>query len=222
MANSMWLELRQLFQALSYDSTVRSVVLSGAGLKAFTTGIDTLVASQGNGPLSQNSSAGASDSARTATVIRRRIAEFQDCITSVEKCEKPVLCVMHGYAFGLAIDLSTCADVRICAQDAKFSVKEVDVGIAADIGTLSRLPKVVGSQSWVKDVCLSARVFDADEALKMGFVTRVFPTKHEAIEAGMKWAVMVASKSPVAVQGTKELLTWSRDHSIQDGQYSSS
>lgn len=97
-----------------------------------------------------------------------------------------------------------------------MSVKEVDIGMAADIGTLSRLPKAVGSFSWVKDVCLSARTFDADEALRVGFVSQVLESKAAAVEAGLRTASLLASKSPVAVQGTKELLNHARDHSVDE------
>jgi delta(3,5)-delta(2,4)-dienoyl-CoA isomerase len=127
-----------------------------------------------------------------------------------------VICVMHGFSFGLAIDISTCADIRICSSDVKFAVKEVDIGLAADIGTLTRLPKIVGNFSWVKDVALSARVFGAEEAYRVGFVSQVHETKEKAIEAGVKMAELLASKSPVAVQGTKELLNHARDHNVAD------
>jgi delta(3,5)-delta(2,4)-dienoyl-CoA isomerase len=123
---------------------------------------------------------------------------------------------MHGYSYGLGIDMSTCADVRICSADTKFAVKEVDIGLAADIGTLTRLPKVVGSFSWVKDVALSARVFGAEEALRVGFVSQVHESKAKAVEAGLAMARLIASKSPVAVQGTKELLNHARDHTVAD------
>jgi len=106
--------------------------------------------------------------------------------------------------------------VRICARNTRFAVKEIDIGIAADLGTLSRLPKLVGSTSWVKDVCLSARDFSADEALSVGFVSRVFESKEAAVEAGLKLAGFIAGKSPVAVQGTKELLNHARDHSVEE------
>lgn len=123
---------------------------------------------------------------------------------------------MHGFSFGLAIDMSTCADIRICAANTKFSVKEVDIGIAADIGTLTRLPKIVGNFSWVKDVCLSARVFGAEEALRVGFVSSVWETKERALEEAFGIAKLLAGKSPIAVQGTKELLNHARDHTIAD------
>lgn len=113
--------------------------------------------------------------------------------------------------------MSCCADIRICSADTKFSVKEVDIGIAADIGTLTRLPKIVGNHSWVKDVALTARVFGAEEALKFGFVSRVLENKAKAVEEGLKIAALLASKSPVAVQGTKEVLNFSREHNTADG-----
>ena len=127
-----------------------------------------------------------------------------------------VICVLHGYAYGLGIDLCVCADIRLCASTTKFAVKEIDLGLAADVGTLSRLPRCVGSSSWVKDVCLTARTFDADEAHRVGFVSGVFETKDGALEEGLRLAGVMSSKSPVAVQGTKELLNHSRDHSVQD------
>jgi delta(3,5)-delta(2,4)-dienoyl-CoA isomerase len=125
-----------------------------------------------------------------------------------------VICVLHGISFGLALDISTCADVRIASADAKMSIKEVDIGLAADIGTLTRMPKVVGSFSWVKEVALSARIFGAEEALRVGFVSQVKESKAKAIEAALDMAALLATKSPVAVQGTKELLNHARDNSI--------
>lgn len=208
---AMWLELRTVFNALSDSPDVRAIVFSGAGDRAFTAGLDVKAASQGLlGPKS-------TDPARVATQLRRHIDEFQDCVSSIERCEKPVIVAMHGIAYGLAIDLSVAADIRLCAKNTAFSVKEVDIGLAADIGTLTRLPKVVGNYGWVKEVALTARVFGAEEALKVGFVSGVYDTKQETVQKAVELAALMASKSPVAVQGTKELLNYSRDHSVKDG-----
>lgn len=212
--SSMWIEMAQIFNHLSEDPSVRAIVLSGAGDKAFTAGLDVKAASQGL--LSDQQDA---DPARKAVNLRRHIAPFQDCITAVERCEKPVVVAMHGFSLGLAIDLSTAADVRVCARDVRFAVKEVDIGLAADIGTLSRLPKVVGNFGWVKEVALTARIFGADEALRVGFVNSVYDSKQAAVQGALQLAGLMASKSPVAVQGTKEILNWSRDHSVQDGMF---
>lgn len=207
--DTMWLELKTIMGALSIDPEVRAVIISGAGDKAFSAGLDVEAANIQN--LSESD-----DVARRAVSIKRYVQQFQDCISSVEKCEKPVICVLHGYSLGLAIDLSTCADIRIASANTKFAVKEVDIGLAADIGTLTRLPKVVGSFSWVKDVCLTARIFGAEEALRVGFVSHVVETKQAALEAALKMAQLIATKSPVAVQGTKELLNHARDHTVAD------
>lgn len=136
-----------------------------------------------------------------------------------------MICLLHGHSLGLAIDLASCADIRICTASTRFSVKEVDIGLAADIGTLTRLPKVVGAQSWVKDVCMSARIWGAEEAQRVGFVSRVTGAgkggmegeKEEALKEGIRMAAVMAEKSPVAVQGTKELLNYCRDRSVEDG-----
>jgi delta(3,5)-delta(2,4)-dienoyl-CoA isomerase len=208
----MWLNLAQIFNKLSSDPLVRAIVLSGAGEKAFTAGLDVKAASEG-----LLSSGTKNDPARKATLLRRHIAEFQDCITAVERCEKPVVVALHGFSLGLAIDLATATDVRVCAKDTRFAVKEVDIGLAADIGTLSRLPKVVGNYGWVKEVALTAREFGAEEALRVGFVNAVYDNRQATIAGAFKMASLIAKKSPVAVQGTKEILNYSRDHSVQDG-----
>lgn len=126
--------------------------------------------------------------------------------------------MIHGYSFGLAIDLASAVDIRVCTADAKMCVKEVDIGIAADVGSLSRLPKVVGNFGWVKDVCLSARVFGAAEAERVGFVSYVEKSKAEALTKATQLAEVLATKSPVAVQGTKDILNHARDHTIADSE----
>lgn len=233
----MWLELPSLFTYLSTDSNTRAIILSGAGSRAFTAGLDVTAASTSS-PISPGyfSSANSQDStvsvtpdsARIATRLRTYILSFQSCISALANCSKPLLCALHGYAYGLAIDIASCADVRICTKDTKFSVKEVDIGLAADIGTLTRLVKVVGSGSWVKDVCLSAREFGGEEAGRVGFCSWVGSGgkdgeregdtgKEEMMAEAFRWASLVSQKSPVAVQGTKEILDFSRDRSVEDG-----
>ncbi|KAG6132121.1 hypothetical protein E4U10_004573 [Claviceps purpurea] len=220
----MWLEFGRVFRQLSLDEDVRAVVVSGAGGRAFTAGLD-VVAAREEGPMSgggddghgnghgNGNGNGGGDPARRAKGWRGHIEEFQGCISEMERCEKPVICVLHAISLGLAIDIACCADIRLAARNTRFAVKEVDIGLAADIGTLARLPKIVGSTSWVKDVCLSARDFTAQEALQMGFVSAVHGDKDKAVEAALEMAARIAEKSPVAVQGTKELLNYGRENS---------
>ncbi|PFH58735.1 hypothetical protein XA68_13295 [Ophiocordyceps unilateralis] len=211
----MWRELGDVFRRLGRDSDVKVVVLSGAGERAFTAGLDVRAAGEA-GILVRKEEKEGGDAARRAWMLRGVIEEFQACVGEVERCEKPVICVMHGIALGLAIDIATCADIRLCAQATRFAVKEVDIGIAADIGTLARLPKTVGSSSWVKDVCLTGRDFSAQEALSVGFVSQVHDDKQAALRAAFALADVLAEKSPVAVQGTKELLNYGAQHSTAE------
>ncbi|RDA93603.1 hypothetical protein CP533_6155 [Ophiocordyceps camponoti-saundersi (nom. inval.)] len=208
----MWREMGEVFGRLGREAEVRAVVLSGAGPRAFSAGLDVGDAA-GEGALAPGEGM---DAARRAWALRRTIEEFQGCVGEIERCEKPVICVLHGISFGLAIDIACCADIRLCSLDTRFSVKEVDIGLAADIGTLARLPKIVGSTTWVKEVCLTGREFSAGEALSFGFVSRVLDDKASAVEAGIALAATLAEKSPVAVQGTKELLNHGREHSTSE------
>ncbi|KAK4963429.1 hypothetical protein LTR10_001058 [Elasticomyces elasticus] len=210
----MWKDIAKIFRELSHDPEVRVVILTAAGDRAFTAGLDVQAATE-NGALAKTDAV--LDGARKAVALRRHILEFQDDITEIEKCEKPVIAVLHGVSYGLAIDMTTCCDIRICSADTRFSVREVDIGLAADIGTLTRLPKANVPMSWVKEVALTARDFGAEEALRVGFVSAVYESKAAALGKALDMAKLLASKSPVAVQTTKQMLNYSRDHTVADG-----
>lgn len=213
----MWVNLGKIFKRLSYDPDVRVVVISGAGDRAFSAGLDVQAAST-NGPLAATAGEDI-DQARKSTALRRHIFEFQDDITSLEKCTKPVIAAMHGVSYGLAIDLSSACDIRYCAKGTRFAVKEVDIGIAADIGTLTRLPKANLPMSFIKEVALTAREFTPEEALQFGYVSAICDSKAALIERSLTTAKLIASKSPIAVQATKDVINFSRDHSVPDGMF---
>ncbi|OXB51870.1 hypothetical protein ASZ78_007018, partial [Callipepla squamata] len=144
----------------------------------------------------------------------------------LEKCPKPVIAAVHGACIGGGVDLVSACDIRYCSQDAWFQVKtdsvspnatqEVDIGLAADVGTLQRLPKIVGSQSLVNELAFTARKMMAPEAQSCGLVSRVFPDKAALLQGALELAAAIAARSPVAVQGTKVNLLYSRDHSVPD------
>ena len=120
-------------------------------------------------------------------------------------------------SLGIAIDISSACDIRICTKDTQFSIKEVDIGLAADTGSLQRLPRIVGNDSWTRELALSGRYFSASEALEKGFVSYVLSTQAMALDRAMHIAKLIAEKSPIAVQGTKTLMDYSRDHTIREG-----
>lgn len=209
MNEPMWQELRAAFQWADSTPAVRVAVLSGAG-RNFCSGID-LAMLMGIAPRIVHR-----DLARSREALRRLILDLQDCLTAVERCRKPVLAAVHGACVGGAIDLVTCCDMRYASADAMFSVREVDVGMAADVGTLQRLPRLV-PDGIARELAYTGRNFGADEAQRIGLVNRVFESP-EALTAGVgELARTIAAKSPLAVRGIKEMLDYGRDHSVTDG-----
>lgn len=208
MSATMWQEIRQAFQWVDTTPEARVAVLQGEG-KLFTAGID-LQMMMGLGPQIQNDCDG-----RTREALRRVILDLQDTLSSLERCRKPVLAAIHGGCIGGGIDLITCADMRYASSDAYFTIKEIDIGMTADVGTLQRLPKLVG-EGIVRELAYTGRRFDAAEAKEMGLVNRVFESR-EALYAGVhEIAATIAAKSPLSIRGTKEMITYARDHSVAD------
>lgn len=158
------------------------------------------------------------DPARRAMVMTAWIQEFQDALTQMERCHKPVVAAIHNVAYGLAVDILSAVDIRFASEDVRFSIREVDAGLAADIGTLQRFPKIVGNDSWVRELAFTGREFDAKEALQFGFISKIVPGGKDGVFAeAIKTATMLAEKSPVALRNTKHLLLHSRDHTVQEG-----
>ncbi|XP_051934022.1 delta(3,5)-Delta(2,4)-dienoyl-CoA isomerase, mitochondrial isoform X2 [Hippocampus zosterae] len=210
MNKAFWSEMVDCFNEISGDPDCRVVVVFAAG-KVFTAGIDLMDMA---GDLLQPNG---DDTARISWNFRKNITKYQDTFSVIERCPKPVVVAIHGACVGGGVDLITACDIRLCTQDAWFQVKEVDIGLAADVGTLQRLPKVIGSRSLVNDLALTARKMYADEALNSGLVSRVFADKEAMMASALDMAGEMAARSPVAVQGTKVNLIYSRDHSVAEG-----
>ncbi|CAG2063703.1 unnamed protein product, partial [Timema podura] len=157
------------------------------------------------------------DIARRSNALRKQIKRYQDSITSLEKCPKPVIAAVHSACIGGALNLITAADIRFCSSDAWFQLKEVEIGMAADVGALQRLPKIIGSDSLVRELSYTARKMLAPEAKECGLVSRVYDNKDSLLEGALNVATDIATKSPVAVQLTKRNLVYSRDHTVEDG-----
>ncbi|EXI68677.1 MAG: putative enoyl-CoA hydratase echA8 [Candidatus Accumulibacter adjunctus] len=206
---AMWQELRIACNWADATPAVRVVVLAGAG-RNFCAGIDlAMLASVGEVVAD-------ADPARSREALRRLILDLQDCLSSVERCRKPVLAAIHGACIGGAIDLVTCCDMRYAAADAYFSVREIDVGMTADVGTLQRLPRLI-ADGVARELAYTGRTVAADEAERIGLVNRVFPSAEELLAGVRGIARAIAGKSPLAIRGTKEMLNYGRDHSVADG-----
>ncbi|CDS82360.1 related to DELTA3,5-DELTA2,4-DIENOYL-COA ISOMERASE PRECURSOR [Sporisorium scitamineum] len=206
-----WRELTEILRTVRDDPSVSAIVVAGEG-RCFTAGLDL------NGQSFSSIIADLPDAARKAFAMRAHLRDFQDAISWFEHVEKPVIAAAHGVAFGLAIDVMSACDVRYATRTTRFSIKEVDAGLAADIGTLQRFPKIVGNDSLARELCYTAREFDAAEAREIGFLSKVVEGgREEVVAAAVKTATRIASKAPVAVRGTKIYLLHSRDHSVEEG-----
>ncbi|MBP3062249.1 enoyl-CoA hydratase [Ectopseudomonas chengduensis] len=208
MNADFWREIIEIFQWVDDNDAVRVVVLSGAG-KHFSSGIDLMLLASVGAQLGK-------DVGRNATALRRKILELQASFNAVDNCRKPVLAAIQGYCIGGAIDLVSACDMRYCTVDAQFSIKEVDMGMAADVGTLQRLPRIIGD-GMMRELAYTGRSIDGHEAVRIGLANRAYEN-HETLLAGvMEIAEQIAAKSPIAVRGTKEMIRYMRDHRVEDG-----
>lgn len=208
MNQAFWREVKECFLDVAVDTDTRVVVISANG-RAFSAGLDLSDLGDGGGK--------DLDVGRKAMRLRQTVLKLQEPFNALEAVPQPVIVVGHGAVVGGGIDFMCACCIRYASKDAMFSIKEVEIGLAADLGTLQRLPKIVGNEGLVRELAYTARKFDAEEAQKMGFVTRVFNSKEEALAGSMELARDLAAKSPLAMVGTKRMITYNRDHSVQDG-----
>ncbi len=207
MNGAMWEELQQCFEWLDQEPSVRAVILAGNG-KHFCAGMDLAVFAE--------TASSAADPARRAEQLRRTILRLQDNLSAIEKCRVPVLAAIHNTCIGGAVDMTCCADMRYATQDAFFSIREIDIGMTADVGTLQRLPKII-PDGVVRELAYTGRDMGAEEARAVGFVNRVFDDRETMMREVTAIARSIANKSPLAVRGSKEMLLYSRDHSVTEG-----
>lgn len=207
--HEMWRELGQVMRWIDATAEVRVAILGGRG-RHFTAGIDLdmlgeLRAGIGNiGP------------ARQQEALFAIIRELQATVSAIEICRKPIIAAIHGACFGGGIDIASACDLRYASADARFSVKEIDLAVVADLGTLQRLPRIVGegvAREWI----FTAREFDAEEAAHSGFLSGVAPDLTHLQAKVSEIARSIAAKSPLAVRGLKAALNYSRDHSVTEG-----
>jgi enoyl-CoA hydratase/carnithine racemase len=205
MTMEFFQEIRRLFEELDADPDVRVIVIRAEG-KSFTAGLDLVSAQSllGDG------------SAVYSEWLRRKILELQASMTAIEKCRKPVIAAIQGHCIGGGVDLTSACDIRIAAKDAIFSIRETRIGIIADIGTLQRVPYIIG-QGWFRELALTGRDWSAEEALKMGYITRLCEDSNALFEEARKLAEEIANLAPLAVQGIKDVANYSRDHGVQQG-----
>lgn len=203
-----WEEMQTIFEKLDADEEVRVIVLKGQG-KHFCAGIDLELL------MSIQQLTNVDCEGRKREKLRQLILKLQKTVSALEACRKPVLAAVSGACLGGGMDILAAADLRYCDSSAYFSIKEIDLGMVADLGTLQRLPHLIGPAR-TAELAYTGRQISGTEAEKIGLVNQCF-SDAAALEAGvMDIARTIAAKSPLSIRGTKEMLLYARDHTVSE------
>ncbi len=206
MHPQFWRELHDILTRLHAEGTARALVVSSTG-KHFSAGMDLQTF---GGAIAMDDA-----SAEGRAAIFDLLTDMQHTFTLFEQLRMPVIFAIQGGCIGGAVDMVTAGCLRYCSADAFFCVQEINIGMVADVGTLQRLPKLL-PMALVKELAYTGRRLPAERALAHGLVNEVLPTHEACVAAALQAAKEIASKPPVAIWGTKQVLHYARDHSIHD------
>lgn len=206
---AFWRELPRFVDEIDADDSVRVLVLSSTG-PHFSAGLDLAMFAEQAHLLEYP------EPARMAENLRRTCLQMQAHISSLEHLRIPVLAAIQGGCIGGGLDLVCATDVRYCTDDAYFTVGETEIGMTADLGTLQRMPRLI-PDGVIRELAYTGRRLTSDEALRLGFVNRVLPDARAMVDEVFEVARRIASHSPLAVAGCKEMINYTRDHPVEDG-----
>ena len=205
-------EIRRVFEEIDNDPEIRVAILWAEG-RLFTAGLD-LKASAGT--LSASPSNGSGSMVNQNYAFYRHVRELQACFSAPEKCRKPVIAAVHGHCIGGGVDLTTACDIRLCTEDATFAIHETKIAIVADVGTLQRITAIVG-KGVAREMAYTGKRLPAERALHCGLVNAPYPDKDALLDGARAMAAEIAANSPLAVMGTKAVLQYSEERTIEEG-----
>ncbi len=209
MIPEFWEELPEIVNTLDDTGEARAIVLSSTG-KHFTAGMDLAVFTSGNDDQKD------AEPARRRANLRRDVLRLQETFNCLDRARIPVLAAIQGGCIGGGVDMISACDVRYCTEDAFFCIQEINIGMTADVGTFPRLPHLL-PQGLVRELAYTGRRMQAQEAAEHGLVTRVYPDHDALVQGVLEVAGEIAARNPLAIWGSKEMINYSRDHSIADG-----
>jgi enoyl-CoA hydratase len=212
MGPDFWTDLPLAMEALSEDDDVRAVVVAAKG-PHFSVGLDlkTMALSGGGSPNGPKPSPAAK-----ASRFLRQVKKLQGAVSAVAGCPKPVVAAVHGACIGGAVDLITACDIRLASAEAFFSVRETKIAIVADVGTLQRLPRIIG-RGHVAELAYTGKDITAERAAQIGLVNEVLGDPAALHKAALALAAEIAANSPLAVMGTKAVLTACANRTVEEG-----
>jgi len=211
MVPAFWTELPEIVRDLDRRGTVRALVVSSTG-RHFSAGMDLSVFTGTDGLGAGSTSR---EEGRRRSVVWMLVQQLQESFSVFESARFPVLAAVQGGCIGGAVDMVTAADARYCTEDAFFCIQEINIGMTADVGTLQRLPKLI-PEGVAREYAYTGDRMPASRALECGLVNRIYPDHDALVEGVLDVAGRIARHSPLAIWGTKEVLNYTRDHSVAD------
>jgi len=198
-------EITEAVRELNAMDEARVIILK-SNAKVFCAGLD----------LKDISSMGLDGKAKSNLEFPEKLHYLFDCCDVLEECKKPVIVAVHGMCIGGGLDIISACDIRLCTEDATFSLRETALGLVADMGVLQRLPLIIG-QGFTREMAYTAGFFSAREVERMGLVNAVYADEKALIAGAKKLASRIAENAPLAVRSTKEVLNYSRCVNVQEG-----
>jgi enoyl-CoA hydratase len=206
MNPAFWRELDEVLVQLHREGEARVLVISSTG-KHFSAGM-ALETFGGEIAMDDRTPEG-------RAAIFDLLTDMQATFTKLETLRIPVIAAIQGGCIGGAVDMVTACCIRYATDDAFFCIQEINIGMVADVGTLQRLPKLI-PLGVVKELAYTGRRLPAQKAVGYGLVNEVFDTQEAMMGAALQCAREIAAKPPVAVWGTKQVIHFARDHSVDD------
>jgi enoyl-CoA hydratase len=162
-----------------------------------------------------SSASGPGELGRQRETVRRTVLELQGSFNAIERVRMPVLAAIQGGCIGGGVDMISACDMRYCTEDAFFCIQEINIGMTADVGTLQRLPHLI-PHGMVRELAYTGRRLDARRAKEIGLVNEVYESQESMLQGVTQIAREIATRSPLAIHGSKEMLNYARDHSVAD------
>jgi enoyl-CoA hydratase len=203
-----WQEMKTIFKDLGTRPDVHIIILEGDG-KHWCAGID-LALLMNFQQFGQNK-----DEVAGRQALRDFIINLQSCINAIIDCPQPVIAAIQGACVGAGLDIASACDMRYCTADAFFSIKEIEWAMVADLGSLQRLPAIL-SPGILNEMAYTGRNVDGREAEKIQLVNQCFAEKQEMKSHITAIAEKICGHAPRAIRGTKEVLQYSRQHSVEE------
>jgi len=210
MNKAFWAELPAIVKDIDDNARARCIVISSTG-KHFSAGMELSVFTDPGGMTEGRKG----DRHVAGEMFRRSVHRLQDSFSCLDEARMPVIVAVQGGCIGGAVDMTSACDIRYATADAFFCIQEINIGMTADVGTFPRLCKLI-PEGWVRELAYTGRRLPAQRAREIGLVNEVFDTHEALVEHALATAREIASRSPLAVAGSKVMINHARDHTIRD------